>query len=506
MPVDIELTDHHLLLSEEVIWNVPPTDLDSFTSNLYEFYFKKGLGGLVLTPIHNTFLHVFVVVITSITIGFVNWPKLISNDEPADLNEFISYPEKGSVRSIFTWIYMVCSLSIISWRLIAEIKNFPKWVRMHNFYKDKLQLDPNTCTWNDIVSRLISMQRERTYVLFANQQEILPIDIASRVLRKENYLMCLLNSNILTCESDDIIVFLLWMTIIQPLFEKPGWVIKLNENALRKRCHLMCCVSLIFLPITIMMALSYYALRCAELSAAKSAVSIRSWSNQAYWKLRGYNEYNHQVHDRLLVSCVSVGNYLDHRNAPYSRRVLSLVKFISGSLTGYITVLTAIQEDALTDIHLFQRNLLWWLAFSTGTYAIARSMQCAESQYSLELLNKSREKALKDLKYITKTTHHELHDTLNTLYPYFFVSWLKSLKSIILSPVYLWRWGNKAGKITQFFRERTVRDEYKGDICTESIFIDPITRQTDFQTASMSSYEQEYGGRFWDNNQEDIIS
>jgi hypothetical protein len=147
-------------------------------------------------------------------------------------------------------------------------------------------------------------------------------------------------------------------------------------------------------------------------------------------------------------------------------------------------------EDALTRLHLADRNLLWWLACATGVFACCRFITPEALEYcprTVERAACSLQRALPSLPGVTPAL-------VAARFPYAHILWISFLVSLVRMPWWLWQWGQAAEDIAVFVQERTDYDTDVGDVCrcTPGLAIGPSERaDTPVHTPPTPSAAQE---------------
>ena len=492
-----QLDSSALLLETNLM--VPPTDLDRFFKNIYEYHNRNGIVGLFLYPAYQIFLHTFVIIITGLCIGCIDWHELSKCDTPQDLSRYISF---GNIESgggaIAASIYVVMTCGYVIWMVVIGYSNCFDWFRTRKFYRKVLGIERiDEVTWPNVVHKMSELQRTNKIVL--NKEDLTPLDVAIRILRVENYLIALVQSDVLQCGSmDEIVTWNIWWTLLEPMFAKRSWKLDIDNESFRMRCLLLLIVNILMLPITLLLRIAYFFLKSAELAASpRPSVEIRAWTGRAKWVAREYNEYSYVILNRLRDSSKSANSYLAMCPSHASRRACALVKFIAGSLVGCISLLAVFQDEALVNLHVANRNLLWWLALGSGIYTIARVLQPAFCRYCPGKLDKAVDELGDKLKYHPETwrnhNHKQIQVDLDVLYPYLFMSWLRSLKSLILVPYTLYKWMNRSDEIVFFISSITTYDTLHGDVCTHSLMEDAPINDDDKASRSFHSFFEAHG-------------
>lgn len=473
--------------TETLLEYPPPRDLDSFFQSIYEFHFRGGAYGLMVAPVSQIALHVFVMVITGISIFNIDYDGLInaSGDE-VHLSDFFHRPT--SIASIFYGI--TCGIYLI-WRIANEVRRIPRRLSTRNFYRDILNIDIES-KWSDVVSRISDTQLSGNRIVL-NTEILTPLYVAKRALRMENYIVLIVENNLLGCHIDEIVLWHVWMLLVQPLFPKDSWRFTSDAEGFRKRCRMFLALNIVFMPFVLLLLSVYFLLKAAEMGSSPAiGIESRYWSLEAQWKLRNYNEYPHQLQTRLEKCKPYLIKYLDQTPRPVTRRCTSLVKFVSGSLIGCITITTLLNDDALTDFYIFDRPLLWWGGILGAVFAISKAFQPRYSECNKTLAEKYLIQVRKHLGLPLNASDKETREKLDALCPLFIKDWRDSILNVIYMPVILWRWANNAYSIMEKLENNTIFGTRTGDICVNSIMVTSPNETDTKSSMSFRSFRDEY--------------
>jgi autophagy-related protein 9 len=194
---------------EKALWLwVNQTDLDTFLGEVYEYYTGFGIYSMLLKRVITLLQTGFVV--TFIT--FLGWCIDYSKISHSHRMSEVIVP-KCTKRMHGFWIFMLW-LFIMYWlysfyRLLMGI---PRLRVMHDFYHYLLDIpdrDIQTVQWQQVVSRIMALRdlnlatasnlspESRKLLDHKSRQRLDAIDIASRLMRRDNYLIALFNKEVL---------------------------------------------------------------------------------------------------------------------------------------------------------------------------------------------------------------------------------------------------------------------------------------------------------------------
>ena len=456
----MELGDRGALLREDgCVYSPPVKNLDRFLRCMYEYHTKHGLVGCILEGLSTLLVHVFVMGVTGLTLGGIDWNGVFGVTTHAEFASFVSM-------GVGLRVYAGVCVSLLVVEVSMWVCRLPNRWNMRRFYRDRLNIhDTTKHTWVGVVGRLIEAHNTGPRVVVA-LEHLTPLDVATRVLRRTNYVVLLLDNGVLgDNEPNEVLMWNLWVVVLAPMFYPQDWKLSLDVAGVRRRCYWMMVANVCFMPIMVAVFCFYYLLRASERVANRKATfSVRLWDERTYWKTRRYNEYPATARRRLRRAAVRVDRSLTMIPYPISRLMLSTVQFVSGSLVGCITALTFISEETLTRIHIADHNLLWWVAICGAIYSTARVATIERQAVEVCPEGIAAERGL-----IRGDLGVEDDWVFEDHYRLFFVHWFEMVRSIVRMPVVLRRWSLSAPRIVELIREHTEFNTLAGDVCVEGL-------------------------------------
>ena len=458
------------LIYEDNEYIRPPKDLDIFFMSIYEYYYNKGISGLSLKILYKFTTNIIIIIITKIILFNIDWMKLSNDFEDYDLINYLKYPE--GISKIFFAIYILIFSLYFIFFTYKNSKYISRCYKIRNIFKEKLNINNiNNYAWTEIVEKLSKLQLKSRIIL--NKEDITNYDIANRIMRKENYLISMIEDNILNCNIDNIVIWNIWIILLNPMFH--NYQIKITKNVFKKRCKYFMIINTFFLPMLIIFYLMYFIMNIPEIKYSKN--DCRLYTLDTYWRTRKYNEYTHQINRRLHYSSKSAKVYLNYQNKHIMKLFISLIKFISGSFLGCLTLITLTQEDSLLKLHIFGQTLLWWFGLFTGIFTFISNFDIKFDNYSKKTLDDS----LKDLKkhmikYPTDWDfkhHDDISKEVSSYFPDTIYIWYQTVKNICKIPFILYDWYLRSEEIVDYINSITTYNPDIGDICSKTINILP---------------------------------
>ena len=97
-----------------------------------------------------------------------------------------------------TWIFLLIGSSFWLVKMMAIMYQFFQFWDIKNFFSNALHIDDSeidSLTWRDVQRRLIDAQKE--YMMCIHKEQLTDLDIYHRILRFKNYMVAMINKDIL---------------------------------------------------------------------------------------------------------------------------------------------------------------------------------------------------------------------------------------------------------------------------------------------------------------------
>ncbi|KAI4301121.1 hypothetical protein L6164_034434 [Bauhinia variegata] len=408
---------------------------------------------------------------------------------------------------IFSIYWFFCFL-----RFFTQLRDI---IEIRQFYYNSLHvtdIEIQTMPWATILEKVVQVQSSKQLCLV---KDLSAHDIVMRLMRKENYLIGMLNKGVLAfpisqwlpgagpkvkCSPNGsqyrlILTKTLEWTfnwcILQSMFDRNFCVRRdfvSNSKTLKKRLMVVGLSMLLLSPFLVIFMLVYLFLRHAEqFYNHPSTASSRRWSNFSKWIFREFNEVDHLFEHRINSSVVHACAYLKQFPSPIISIIAKFISFVSGGFAA-ILIIIAFLEESLLEGHIFGRNLFWYAAVFGTITAISRAAVPEE----LLVLNPEGPMSM-----VVQHTHYmpkrwrgkecskAVCIEFETIFQYTGMMLLEEMTSIFLTPyLLLFIVPKRVDDILQFIAEFTTNIEGVGHVCSFSTF--------DFQGHGNSNYGSPY--------------
>ncbi|XP_076883509.1 autophagy-related protein 9-like [Bidens hawaiensis] len=501
------------LLNGEHLKAEPIADLDLFFGRVYSYYCGKGLQCIVIKWIVELLTLGFIILFSGFFLLFFNWngirnvkcgmDAVESGKKPCDLAKEVLHQHPLTPLTFLKVVILgYLGITSIYWifcflRFFAQLKDI---LHIREFYINSLNVEDNeihTTPWSTILEKVVQVQESRRLCVI---KDLSCHDIIMRMMRRENYLIGMLNKGVLAFPISQwvpgagltskkgpngtrsrlmltkTLEWTLSWCILQNMFDRNFCIRRdfvTDSKNLKKTLMVVGFAMLLLSPCLVVFMLVYLFLRHAEqFYKDPSTASSRRWSNLSKWVLRDFNEVDHLFKQRINSSVAPASDYLKQFPSPILSIIAKFISFVSGGFTAVLIIIAFI-EESLLEGHIFGRNLLWYGAVFGAITAISRAavsdeLLVVDPHGTMSLL--SQHTHFMPKRWRAKENEF-VRMEFETLFQYTGKMLLEEMASIFLTPYMLIfvvpKWTND---ILQFVRDFTVNVEGVGDVCSFSLF------------------------------------
>lgn len=485
--------------------NVNDMELDKFLINIYEYYVGGGLWTILLRNFINLIILAYVIIFSTFLIGCIDYHNLFLNYNIGQ--SIVIYPIAYIIMFTFSpfWI----------WHLIYFLFQIKSLFKTHQIYIKVLQIpetDIETIQWNDVVKKVMAISKLNQY------------SIANIILRKDNYLMGLLNKELLKLTNSwftkqVLTTSLTWnlsVTIFDYFFDRRNRLLnkflskehrEIYARQLKKRFMIFGIFNLVFSPFIIFFLLMHFVFKYGEeFYKNPGSIASREYTPLAKLLMREFNEYPHSFDRRLKGSVMKADTYIKQYPFEKITIIAHFISFISGSIAFILAVLTIIDDNILLKLEITPgRSVLFYLGVFSTIFAIARSFIPTES-YVFDPKSLMSEIAVYThyfpLHWRNKLHSHQVRNEFSAMYEYKIVIFLMEFLGVITTPFILCFTLTKCSQdIVDFFCDCSVNIDninsqntnnigYVGHVCSFAAFDFNKNADSMYDSVMMSSTDK----------------
>ncbi|KAL3461399.1 autophagy protein Apg9-domain-containing protein [Aspergillus heterothallicus] len=482
-------------------------NLDNFLKDVYTYFLGNGIWSVLLNRALSLLTFAFVIGFPTFLLNCINYHKVRGSKKLDDIL-IQSCTQKMPMSSTFL-LWLLCLYWV--WKVFQYFLDIRRLKNMHDFYHHLLGItdaEIQTISWQEVVSRLMTLResnpatagaisaKHRKFMGSQSKQRMDAHDIANRLMRKENYLIALINKDILDLTLP--VPFLRnrklfsrtleWninLCIMDYVFNEQGQLRtlflkdthrKALSDGLRRRFMFAGIMNIFVAPFIVVYFMMHYFFRYFnEYKKNPGQLSSRQYTPLAEWQFREFNELWHLFERRINMSYPFATRYVDQFPKDKTVQVAGFVAFVSGALTSVLAVASIIDPELFLGFELtHDRTVLFYLGVFGSIWAFTRGMVPEETdvfdpEYAL----------LEVIKFTHYCPNHwkgrlhsdEVRKEFAQCYQPKIVIFLEEILSMIFTPFILWFSLPKCSdRVIDFFREFTVHVDGMGYVCSFAVF------------------------------------
>ncbi|KAH7390601.1 autophagy-related protein 9 [Pyrenochaeta sp. MPI-SDFR-AT-0127] len=494
---------------EKALWLwVNQTDLDTYMREVYDYYVGCGIYSMLLRRVLTLAQSAFVVGFMT----FLGW--CIDYSKLPDSNKMSQVMVPKCTKQIHGfWIFSIWIFTIYwLYSFYSMITDLPRLRAMHDFYHHLLDIpdrDIQTIQWQQVVSRIMALRdlnlatasnlstETRKLLDSKSRQRLDAVDIASRLMRRDNYLIALFNKEIL-----DVTVPLPFLGSKNIFSETTRWHVNLavmdfvfsgpngqfNQDflkernrrelvrKLRTRFFWTGIISIICAPFAVIFVLASYIFKYfTEYHKDPGQLSNRDFTTFAQWKFREFNELPHLFARRRNMAYPYANLYLAQFPKDKTEQVSSFVAFVAGAFAFVLVLFTLFDSELFLNFEITPgKTAIFWIGVMTTIYRVARGSSPQEDQVTDPAYY------LNHVIYHTRYEPESWNDRLHTdevraefakLYQPKILIFAEEILSMVITPFLLmFRLPQCSERIVDFFREFSIVVDGLGVTCSYSMF------------------------------------
>ncbi|KAL3479528.1 autophagy protein Apg9-domain-containing protein [Aspergillus californicus] len=482
-------------------------NLDNFLKDVYTYFLGNGIWSIMLNRVLSLLTWAFIVGFTTFLTNCINYHKVPSSK---NLDNILvqKCTKNMSMGSTFV-LWLLCLIWI--GRVFQTVLDIRRLKNMHDFYHYLLGISDaeiQTISWQEVVSRLMALRddnpatsgavsaKQRKKIGSQSKQRMDAHDIANRLMRKENYLIALVNKDVLDLTLpipfmrnkqlfSRILEWNINLCIMDYVFNEQGQVRALFlkdthrrslSDGLRRRFMFAGIMNIFIAPFLVVYFMMHYFFRYFnEYKMNPSQISSRQYTPLAEWKFREFNELWHLFERRINMSYPFATRYVDQFPKDKTVQVAGFVAFISGALTAVLAVASIVDPELFLGFEItHDRTVLFYLGVFGSIWAFTQGMVPEETDVF------DPEYALREVigftHYYPSHWKGRLHSDdvrkdFAVSYQMKIIIFLEELLSIIFTPFILWfSLPHCSERVIDFFREFTVHVDGMGYLCSFAVF------------------------------------
>lgn len=482
-------------------------NLDNFLLDVYNYYICHGFWSTVLMRVFNIVTIGFIVGFSLFLTQCIDYRKLKGSNKMSEIRIPNCASKMGFIPNALLWI----TTFIWLWKSVSYVLDIPRLRHMHDFYLHLLNIPEDeiqSISWQEVVSRLMALRdsnpntaaaagrRQSAWIRTQSKQRMDAHDIASRLMRRQNYMIAMINKDILDLTLP--IPFLRnrrlftrtleWsidLCIMDFVFNEKGQIKSLFlkdthrtalSTALRNRFFMTGVASLIFSPfLAAFFVIKHIFLNFNEYQKNPAKIGSREYNPYAEWKFREFNELYHLFQRRINMSYPFASRYINQFPKDKTVQAAQLVTLVSGAVVSVLGLATVLDQENFLNFEITPgRTTIFYLGLFGGIWAVARGL-LPDDNMVYDTAN-SLQEVIDFTHYQPEHWKGRLHSTdvkqeFSQLYQMKLVIFAEEVLSMIFTPFVLcFSLPKCSDRIIDFFREFTIHVDGIGYVCSFAEF------------------------------------
>lgn len=493
---------------EKALWRwVNTSNLDSFMRDVYDYFEGGGLWCILCANALWLLETLFVAVLLTFLSQCIDYSRV---PDSRSLHEVIVPQCTRKMSGLWNFAIWLYTFFFI-WKCVQYFVEIRRLTYIRDFYIYLLDIpeqDMQTISWQDVVARIMALREEnpktatnisprlRQFMGSQSKERLDALDIANRLMRKENYLIAMINKDILDLSLpvpflrgrqmfSKTMEWYLQYCILDMAFNELGQVQqdflrpdrrRLLSQKLRQRFLFAGFLNLLFAPVVLAyVVIVYFFTYYYEYQKDPKQAAARKYTSLAEWKFRQFNELPHIFYERLHMSYPFATRYIDQFPKRITEAVARTIAFMSGAITAILAIGSVLDSELFLNFEITKdRPVIFYLGVFAAIWATTRGM------VSEETLVFNPEYALRNVieytRYVPDHWKNKLHSSevkqeFSELYKMKVVIFLEEMMGIVTTPMLLlFSLPRCSDQIVDFFREFTIHVDGLGYVCSFAVF------------------------------------
>jgi autophagy-related protein 9 len=392
---------------------------------------------------------------------------------------------------------------------IMNIRDLPRLYRIHDFYKyllDVPEQEIQSISWQEIVSRIMALRDSNPtitgkthhvkFVKTQDKQRMDAHDIANRLMRKDNYMIAMINKDVLDLSLPVPVLrnrklfsrtleWNLQLCITDFVFNRKGHVRaqflrdtsrKDLSRALRTRFVIFAATSLITAPfLATFFVLRHFFTNFNDYQKNPGQIGMREYTPYAQWKFREFNELEHLFKQRINMSLPFADRYINQFPKDKLIQVARFVSLVSGAIVSVLGLATVLDQENFLNFEITPgRTAIFYIGVFGSIWAVSRGMlpdddMVYDTAFSIQEVIQFTH--YEPAHWLNRLHTVDVKEEFSQLYQMKLMVFFEEVMSIFYTPFILaFSLTKCSDRIIDFFREFTVHVDGIGYVCTFAEF------------------------------------
>jgi hypothetical protein len=334
-----------------------------FAGVLYEYHRYGGYHAAICQRFQRGFATLVVLAWIAFVLCFVDWHAVALCVHESDC-AVVRFHTPNTPAAVLLFV-SICGGAVVARYTAFELGMCRRARVVYNHELGVPDAALHALTWECIVARFASLAPSQRPFAGCGDQYTTQL-----IMRDWNYFTMLATSESLPVGTFSLpTCLILYILVWKPLCGES----RVDDSALRDAKHLQqlkvraVAAGILLSPLLCTwMALFHVIDNIRAQTACDGALFHNVFSRSVQARLRHFNELPHAFHARISRATLLANRYMDAFPDPWSTAILRSAAFVIGGAMALIVLIGFVNEDCLSVAHLWNYNLVWWLALCTA--------------------------------------------------------------------------------------------------------------------------------------------
>lgn len=444
-----------------------------FINRLYLYYLNKGYYNIITSQIINILISNFIIWFIIFLVNVIDYKELIYVKDYIFLNQILNW-EKFLNLNYFMWSMVIIFILFTVIKILNLLDNSIKYYYVKYYINNNLKIKDKELEfieWNTIIEKISKSYNNKLNIY----------NINSIITKKTNYIIALFDKKIIII--NHLTILMEWNIVYCILLKVlSNYKLNLNNNnnlfSGKKKLineiiiltRIISIINFLFMPFILTIMIFYTIFNYGEeFYNNPNLLASRVFTKKSLWKLRYYNELEHEFIERINKIEQPSIKYTNSFSNHIINNLYKLLLFICSSFFIVLIIFSILNDKILIYVMITQnQSVLWFIGILGTLIAFFRTNNN---------LNNPKESMTEICKhiFIEKDFSENAYKSRNykkfsSMYQYKLLNIIKEVIYTILVPFHLWIISYNINKIVDFINDHTDENNELDYVCVLSDF------------------------------------
>jgi autophagy-related protein 9 len=466
-----------------------------FINRLYLYYFNKGYYNIITSQVINILISNFIIWFMIFLINVIDYKELINIKDYIFLNNILNWNNFLNL-NYFMWSMVIIFILFTFIKILNLIDNCIKFYYVKYYINNNLKIKDNELEfiqWKTIIEKISESYNYNLNIY----------NINSIITKKTNYIISLFDKKIIVIDHlTNLMEWNIIYCILLKVLSNYKKNVKNNKNLFlgKKKIvdeiiiltRIISIVNFIFMPFILTIMIFYTIFNYGEeFYNNPNLLASRVFTKKALWKLRYYNELEHEFIQRInKVEKPSI-KYTNSFTNHVLNNLYKLLLFICSSLFIVLIICSILNDKILIYVMITQNQSVLWFIGMLGTL-IAFFRNNSSLNYPNKCMAEVCQHIYIEKDFAEKSYKNRNYKKFTSMYQYKLLNIIKEVIYTILVPFHLWIISYNINEIIDFINDHTVENNELNYVCVLSDFNSMINLDSNKNAYLDSISDQKY--------------